>query len=156
LHGANLRAFCSAVGICLCRPWGRYLPAHACLCIGSMCVYVCMCAMMQRWAHLILPLGQPLQPLQSLLLRQTLMMNPAGINRARFIRCRFARNGAFALFVLVNAGRDASYLTAYAPDGPGRAWSLVKKVSRVGWGQLGAAGAVFCEDSGVRLQACCE
>jgi hypothetical protein len=92
--------------------------------------------MMQRWAHLILSLGQPLQPLQSLLLRQTLMMNPAGINRARFIRCRFARNGAFALFVLVNAGRDASYLTAYAPDGPGRAWSLVKKVSRVGWGQL--------------------
>eukprot|EP00775_Hariotina_reticulata_P002765 gene2765-3059_t len=60
---------------------------------------------------------------------------PKGINRARFIRCRFARTGAPVLFVLVNAGRDASFLAAYAPDGAGRPWSLLKKAS-ISHGQL--------------------
>eukprot|EP00879_Flechtneria_rotunda_P018458 GHRR01019362.1.p1 GENE.GHRR01019362.1~~GHRR01019362.1.p1 ORF type:complete len:317 (+),score=107.07 GHRR01019362.1:204-1154(+) len=57
-------------------------------------------------------------------------LEPPKGDKPKFIRCRFARNSqGLLLYVMVNMRASAgSYLAAYASEGPGKPWQLVKKV----------------------------
>lgn len=54
---------------------------------------------------------------------------PTELPKARFTRCRFARDGSMRLFTLINVGRGPSHICCYEAGPPGQPWQLLQSVS---------------------------
>jgi hypothetical protein len=51
-----------------------------------------------------------------------------GMEKCRFVRCRFSRQGPPVLYVIVHKRAEASFLAAYGQERPDGPWVMLKRV----------------------------
>jgi hypothetical protein len=84
----------------------------------------------------------------------------AELAKARFIRCRFARDGSMLLYGFINMGRGPSHIAVYGPGQPGQPWQLLQSVGphqvpmpqpAVNHGCVMVAGSICFQQSQLRV-----